>query len=218
MDDASEDEREFYHSLRASIEPDLGTLHRTIKKKKTLYLDLRKTPVPGAPIDRRVVERFQMKSIVEIPAMVGDRVLGVAIIDPGDRILTREEIHRLEGVVAQIAGAANNAQLIQQIDVQRWLARQEQADSEILAKLAREANQGTDAGSLLGPLARVLISRLGADRLGMWLAKDDGFLHLVAGYADGSPTDPSKYSETVARIILGEEGGREPQFAVQSIL
>ncbi len=207
VEDTSDEERQFYQSLRAKIEPELGTLYRTIKKKKTLHLDLQKTGTPAAAIDRRVVEQFQMKSILEIPALVGNRVLGVAIIDPGDRRLNREEISRLESVVSQIAGAASNAQLIRQINEQRWIAEKEQADSEILAELAQQANRGNDAGGLLGPLARVLISRLGADRLGMWLARDDGFLHLVAGYSDGRPTDPSIYSDTVVRISTGEEGG-----------
>ncbi|MEQ8353695.1 MAG: GAF domain-containing protein [Leptospiraceae bacterium] len=82
-----------------------------------------------------------------------------------------------------------------------------QSESEILADLAQQANRGTDARSLLEPLAQILISRLGADRLGLWLAREDGYLHLVAGYSDGSPTDPGQYSDIVARISTGEEGG-----------
>ncbi|MEQ8353696.1 MAG: GAF domain-containing protein [Leptospiraceae bacterium] len=89
----------------------------------------------------------------------------------------------------------------------RATALAEQLESEILADLAQQANRGTDAKSLLDPLARVLTARLGADRLGLWVARDDGYLELVAGFADGQPTDPKQYSDVVARISTGEKGG-----------
>tara|TARA_B100001939_G_scaffold136321_2_gene118355 strand:+ start:3206 stop:10255 length:7050 start_codon:yes stop_codon:yes gene_type:complete len=206
--DASDKGRQFYQSLRAKIEPELGTLYRTIKKKKTLHLDLQKIGTPVAAIDRRVVEQFQMKSILEIPALVGDRVLGVAIIDPGDRRLNREEISRLEAVVSQIAGAASNAQLIQQINVQRWIAQQEAQATEMLADLSRKALEGGKLEEVVRSLSDFLKPMLGYHGVTIYLPHDsEESLVQRTVLEDGRTLDIGSLPDPVRVIPLVSESG-----------
>ncbi len=218
IEDLSDEERRFFQDLRAPIEPDLGTIYRTIKKKKSVYLDFRKTGDPAATIDRMVVEQLKMKGVVEIPAIVGEEVLGVATIDPGDRRLKREEILRLEAVVAQISGAVQKQLLLQKIEAEKQeaqelkaLAEREKEESELLAELARETNRGATIEELLEPVARVSHERLGTSSLALYLEDDSRHLVLRAGFFRDKVDDPTSYPELVQRIPLDAKGSSLPR-------
>ncbi|HBS04162.1 MAG TPA: hypothetical protein DEA96_04295, partial [Leptospiraceae bacterium] len=218
IEDLSDEDRKFFQDLRAPIEPDLGTIYRTIKKKKSVYLDFRKTGNPTAPIDRMVVEQLKMKGVVEIPAIVGEEVLGVATIDPGDRRLKREEILRLEAVVAQISGAVQKQLLLQKIEAEKQeaqelkvLAEREKEESELLAELARETNRGATIEELLEPVARVSHERLGTSSLALYLEDDSRHLVLRAGFFRDKVDDPTSYPELVQRIPLDAKGSSLPR-------
>ena len=90
-------------------------------------------------------------------------------------------------------------------EVSRAAALAAQSESEILAELAKEVNRGSDAESLLAPIARILISRIGSDRLGLWIEdQEEKCLNLVAGYVDAQRESPEKYDAALREISLSD--------------
>ncbi|MBU43533.1 MAG: hypothetical protein CMN76_09960 [Spirochaetaceae bacterium] len=216
--DLSQEDRVFFESLRAPVNPELGTLYRTIQKKKSVYLDFKRTRRPEALIDRLVVEQLKMTSVVQIPVMVGEEVVGVATIDPGEGRLKRQEIPRLEAVVAQISGAVQKQLLLEKVESEkreaeelRALAEREKEESELLAELAREINRGASIDELLLPVARLSRERLGTSSLALYLEDENKDLVLRAGFYQDQVDDPSKYPEIAQRIPLSSTGSTLPR-------
>ncbi|MCB1305214.1 MAG: GAF domain-containing protein, partial [Leptospiraceae bacterium] len=216
--DLPEEERQFFLGLRAPIVPELGTLYRTIQKKKTLHLDFRRTRAPESVVDRLVVEQLKMTSVVEIPAMVGEEVLGIAAIDPGDRKVNRDELRRMEAVVAQISGAVQKQLYLERIAAEkkeaedlRFIAEREREESDLLAELGREINRGASIEDLLSPIGRASQSRLGANSLALYLPDERQNLVLRAGFFRGEVDDPAQYPEVVQSIPLDSDASALPQ-------
>ncbi|MCB1170857.1 MAG: GAF domain-containing protein, partial [Leptospiraceae bacterium] len=216
--DLSSEDRKFFENLRVPVNPELGTLYRTIQKKKPVYLEFRKTRTPEALIDRLVVEQLKMTSVVQIPVVVGEKVLGVATIDPGEKRLKRTEIPRLEAVVAQISGAVQKQLLLEKVETEkreaqelRVLAEREKEESELLAELAREINRGATIEELLLPVARVSRERLGTSSLALYLEDEKQDLVLKAGFYQDRVDDPTKYPDVVQRIPLDSAGSSLPR-------
>lgn len=189
----STNETKFFESLRAPINPDLGTNYRTIQKKKTLQMDLSKIPEVTAELDRKVIEYYNPDFIIEIPVLLEDQILGVVVIDSISR-LDKEKLRELESVVSQIAGPVQNARLLKTVENQK-------EESEILSGLARETNRGAVIEELLEPVGHTLNSRLGKINLALYTPnQNETRLELKAGFNHGELDSPENYPDFVQSI------------------
>ena len=126
---------EFWENLRVPLTPDSGTLYVTYSRKKTLYV--RSVGEAQAAIDKQILDLFGFKSFAQVPLIVGTRVLGILTLDPGERSLKQSELRRTEAYVAQIAGAVQNAQLLNEVQKERDRSEQTRREAERLNEIAR---------------------------------------------------------------------------------
>ncbi|WCL47783.1 adenylate/guanylate cyclase domain-containing protein [Leptospira sp. GIMC2001] len=191
--EAKEEDQKFFKELSAKINPELGTIYRTIQKKKTVQIVLARTKDAFYGMDQKVIEYFKPKVIIEIPVVLDNEVLGVMVIDPGERV-NKNKLSELESVVSQIAGSIQSARLIQTIHKQK-------DDSETLAILARETNRGASIEELLEPVAFTLNARLGKINLALYTANDDAsLLELKGGFNNGELDSIQNYSDFIQKI------------------
>ncbi|MEQ8353690.1 MAG: adenylate/guanylate cyclase domain-containing protein [Leptospiraceae bacterium] len=213
--DLPEEDRQFFEDLRTPIEPDLGTLYRTIQRKKTLYLDFSRVRPPESMIDRRVVERLKMTSVVQIPAMVDGKVLGVATIDPGSKKLNRHDLSRLEAVVAQISGAVQKQFLLQAVEEEnqevkesKALADKEQKNSEILAELSRVAIESKDIDSILIAMQKPVTELVGPHGITIYLPDPEATLLSARSVIHtGTLVSPEDLPNSIRYVALKPESG-----------
>ncbi|MCB1304673.1 MAG: GAF domain-containing protein, partial [Leptospiraceae bacterium] len=143
------DEKDRLQDFRAAIEPELGILYRTIQRKKTLYLDFKRFRAMRSTADQYIAG-LGLQSVIQIPAIVDDQVLGVVCVDPGNRKLHRLGLQKIEAIVAQIAGAVKSKQLLERLEEERNVATQLQRETEGLNQLLKRIANLEDIQDLMG--------------------------------------------------------------------
>ncbi|MEQ8353699.1 MAG: adenylate/guanylate cyclase domain-containing protein [Leptospiraceae bacterium] len=208
LETLSDEQQDLLKNFRARVEPELGTLYRTIQRKRTVYLDLTRIKQARSAADRFVIEQIGLSSVIQIPVMVSGRVLGVACMDPGGFRMDRAALRKLESVVAQIAGAADNAYLLEQVSAQKQDALRERADSEILAEVARRANEARSSEEILQLMAEHVLGHCAVNTISLRLVDPTGeLLETHSVIEDGIRTSLDDLPAEIRSIPLKYESG-----------
>ncbi|HBS06140.1 MAG TPA: hypothetical protein DEA96_14325, partial [Leptospiraceae bacterium] len=190
-------------TVRLKLEPELGTLYRTYQKKKTTYIP-RFVEGFSSPGDVLIVEKLKLTSVLQVPLIINDEVIGFFVCGPRRTLrLSREEIRTVERYCNQVAGAVQATALL---DTSRRAQQQAEAareETEALARLSRQANETTDLTTLSQGVFDVLRDSLGLDNQGLFLV-DDTESQLIPVHLD---KNTGKEWDQSFRVPLEPEGG-----------
>ncbi|MCB1307988.1 MAG: GAF domain-containing protein, partial [Leptospiraceae bacterium] len=133
------EQAQFVQDVNIPLSVDLGTLYKTYQRRKTLHLpDLSRFPLNKmAPLDRKLVEIFELSAFIQIPLLANDEVCGILAIDPAGTGVTRSTLKSLEAFANQIAGAVQTARILEERDRERELAQRLQRETEGLNNLLK---------------------------------------------------------------------------------
>ncbi len=158
-------------------------------------------PLPIADVDtdpllgpvQPVLQAMGIRSLLIVPLVVEDRVIGTLGIDSvrQPRSFTLEEIRLAETVAAQVAGAVERARLLE-------AAQQRAAHLETLHTILREATEARDLRALMDRALTHLRALLNVPIGAIWL-EGQAILH-------GLPEDFGPQSAAIAR-----QAGLEPR-------
>ncbi len=187
-------------SMRVPLHPNSGTLYRTYRTQKTLYLP-RFSDRGLGPVDRRILEIGRFTSFIQVPLVVQGKTVGILVSNP-QRRLGKDEIHAIERFGFQVAGAIREAQL---------LAETEQARSETaaLAELSRRTAEAAGVEAIVDEVQRFSQTRFRVGYVALMVVHQDRELrprHI---------SDPDRLVSTEAssraldevRVPLTPEGG-----------
>ncbi len=216
-------QQDFARNLRVPLRPESGTLFRTYKKQKPLYLPprpenphyLQTTEHGPSDIDLQIAKTLDLKSFAHFPLIVQRETIGVLWASAGMRKLTTEEIRSIWSFCDQIAAAVQTSRLLRQAEDLRLVSEKatlnaqiHREEAEILADLARTANESRELERVIERVARVLQERLGADKAGLWLMDPEAkHLEFRAGFSESRLVDPSSYPQNIRSIPLRHESG-----------
>jgi signal transduction histidine kinase len=163
-----------------------------------------------------VSEGFRTRSILAVPLIAQDRVIGVLeVINKRDgSIYVDEDVELLTTFAGQAAIAFENARLFQQTDLQ--LSRRVQ-ELESLERIDRELNRTLDLNSVAEITVRYAISNSNATA-GLLVVPDENksFLRIVAkqGYSpDDNPRDGTLWSVSdgiISRVLRTRRADLQP--------
>lgn len=163
------------------------------RKEPVVCYDVRATP----GISRGTVEALGVKSAMIVPIMVGDQVLGAALLSTFEdyRTFTADEIELAWGIANALALAIENARLYQE-------TRQQLAESKAVQRVTAALLQKIDLGEVFEIVcteARNLTGALGSMVL---LLEDDTWLRVaqrsgVATVLERIPVDGSNSGRAV---------------------
>ncbi len=198
-------------SRRFPLTEESGLLYHTYRRKKTVHL----ARLRGGtnPLDRELTEIFGYKSFCMLPLLAADTVIGVLAIDPGDRRLSREDIHRLEAYVAQIAGAVQRARHLAEAELARLRAETEEkralearAETELLAEIARRANEGRTIEEILTAAMDILKRKNGVDYMTLYVVDQESRTLIARSVlTDGEQRSITDFPEIVRAVPLVPE-------------
>ncbi len=200
------EQNQFARELRVPLTPQSGSLFETYQGKHTLYL--RDFSESTSEIDQSIVRTFGVKSAVQMPLKIGDEVLGILTLDPGETKLSDEDIQKLETFVDQIAGAVQNARLLQASKAARAESDKAREETTTLADIARRVNEGHNIQEILGPMFEILERRFSADSLALYTFDPvANAMVMRSGIRAGQPAVVSGFRDAVRVIPMTPDGG-----------
>ncbi|MCB1171890.1 MAG: hypothetical protein KDK25_16200, partial [Leptospiraceae bacterium] len=167
----------------------------------------------SSPVDREIQSTWNFHWFVSLPLLGDQGAIGmIAASGPKAERIPRKEIKFLERAAATVAGATQKQILLEKIaeernqaDSLRVEAEREKEESELLAELARETNQGASIDELLSPIYRASRSRIRARNVALYLV-DQGGSRLVfrCGYTGGTKQNYDAYPELIRSVPVSD--------------
>lgn len=183
------------HRLDPAVDSLVGEVFK--RKEPVVCYDVRATP----GISQETANALSVKSLMIVPIMVGDQVLGAAILGTFDdyRTFTSDEIELAWGIANAVALAVENARLYQ--ETHRQLA-ESKALQRVTAALVQKINLG-EAGQLICIEARNLTGAQGSVLL---LLEDNTWLRVDqrSGAVSFPERIPVEGSNTGRAVRTGE--------------
>ncbi|MBE7439392.1 MAG: GAF domain-containing protein [Spirochaetales bacterium] len=146
---------------RIPLVPESGTLFRTFQKRNPFYLRrvsadwLRKSP-----IDETIYNELRFQWCVELPLLLDGQVVAILTISGSENPRrAADELHFLERMGAQVAGAVRALELLRQTRLARAEADRERDAAQIARSQAEKARAESDKllyNVLPGPVAEEL--------------------------------------------------------------
>jgi GAF domain-containing protein len=232
---ASEKLSHFSESFRIPLMPESGSLYRTYKRKRPLYLKRIPKDINLNEIDTMIIKSFGFNSFIHIPLLIQNEVIGILnftnFTKPLD--LKKSDIASISHFCEQIAGAIYSSSLFKKVEEER-----EKSDS-LLNAIMQDLEKARHIQQSLLP--KKMPSRkdikLGAryipmeqvggdlydfiefpnDRLGIFIADVSGhgipaamvssMAKLVLAIFGGVISSPSEYLSYLNKFIEGKIGG-----------
>ncbi|MBU43498.1 MAG: hypothetical protein CMN76_09785 [Spirochaetaceae bacterium] len=181
---------------------------QAVRKKKTLYLPR----IPGASrsLDAQLLMEGKARSLIAVPMWVEEEPLGVFLASQYDQPLklSRDQINQMEAFCNQVSGVIRSIRLLEQTEKARKEAEAAREETEILADIAREANQATTMLEILSALHRVARRRFAADSTVLWIVNEiDGELSPEATLIRGESWAQRELPEILRSVPLRPECG-----------
>ncbi len=207
------DKLDFMMQLRVPLNESGGTLFRTFRRQKPFYAPR----IAGFPsdLDRMIVEAFKLESLGQFPLVIQKRTIGILWLSFGSERRPLSDIESIGRLCEQIAGAIYGSNLLREVQEER--ARAEKAsqesenarqETEILADLARKANQGDSIDAILTHLLHLIEQRFGANSMSLFTVDTaSGALTQRSGFYMGQHLDLSHYPEAIRIVPLSPSGG-----------
>jgi signal transduction histidine kinase len=180
----------FIRELRVPLHESSGTLFRTYTRQKPFYLPprpenphyLRQSEAASRTIsdlDRRIAATLELQSLAQFPLIVRKETIGILWCSSGQKKLSAREIESIWRFCDQIAGVIRTNELLRETAAAR-------AETELLANLARSANEGSSLNDVLLAVHSAVIQRMGQSAVALYM-KDpaDSRLDLKSLLVDG---------------------------------
>lgn len=115
---STQEGRNFTDNLRVPLSRESGSLAATVHRKKPLYLP--RMPVRLVPFDRELVLHSKSKSILHVPLIIEQEVIGIVCIASYEKMnLKKKDIERINLYCAQIGGALRTLSLLKEVEKER---------------------------------------------------------------------------------------------------
>ncbi|HNN80138.1 MAG TPA: adenylate/guanylate cyclase domain-containing protein, partial [Leptospiraceae bacterium] len=152
-----------YKNLNAELKPELGSMYLTYFMKKTFYLrDVTQINIDNmSEIDREITEALKIKSVLQIPLLVQNEVIGILHINKihGMQKFNKQDIKFIESFSEQLAIAVNNSFLYEEVESKREEAEIEKKIA-VMAQLEAEKERDKSERLLLNILPRQVAKEL----------------------------------------------------------
>lgn len=193
-----------------------GILRLTFERQKALHIrlggkrDIFSRQYPGMELDRAIVTTLKFQWFLLLPLVIQGRSTGLLTVTSYSRPegLTKMEITAVERFSEQIAGAIHTSNLLKKVQEEQARAERAREETEILAELARRANESTKPEHLLFPVADLLRQRYGVTNMGLWAVDASGRkLEARFGFVEGRQVHPAEFPTDVTSIPLIPQSG-----------
>ena len=193
-----------------------GTLHRTFRKKKLLYLHgVQELPV--GPIDEQLIRTFAPEWMAQLPLVLGDKVVAiVAMSGLGRSRIARYHLHLLERMALQVVGSVERARLLRATEEAHLRTEASRRELEKLNEFSKRMNATTDLTQIVDSVFRYLTDTYGFDGHILMTpeASSSGTrLRVWRQYDTGRPPAVHEYSMGLNILLDGTGGIIERAFA-----
>jgi class 3 adenylate cyclase len=107
----------FFRNFKVELKPESGSLYRTFKRQKPLFIKHFMDSSGLASHDRKIVDAFNLSSIAQIPLVVRNQCIGILCLTRLTKEMdwTRNEFIEICSFSEQVAGAIHNANLLKDL-------------------------------------------------------------------------------------------------------
>ncbi|MGJ4788229.1 adenylate/guanylate cyclase domain-containing protein [Leptospira koniambonensis] len=181
-----------------------GILARTSKRQKPIYLaEIKSEWLDASPFDAILVRTFNLESVLHVPLVVQEKTLGVLSVTWSKiQSLTQKDLKEIASLGDQIAGAVQNAVLLQE-------TKDSAEEIEELNQFARILNSSLDLDQVFQSAFDYIVSKTTVDT--MWLLLKDKENGVLKTYSGGSAmhglTEKEMQYFRDLEIPLNEAGG-----------
>jgi len=166
-----------------SLDPKIGAkgLVHSFRRKKRIYLSGTEKDLAKNPDDIYVSHELSMNSFLDIPIILDGKSIGVIVCTGLSQplVLQPAEMDAVQEACNQAAVALRSAQLMEQIKAEQKQAEQSRAETEILAELARKANETHDLDHLMRVAGEALLKKFPSVMTGLWVVDETRSALLV---------------------------------------
>jgi signal transduction histidine kinase len=173
---------EYFQNFYAKLDENLGTLYQTYKTKIPLYIKNIKDTIPGtinqnineydgtisqgSKTDFKIVIKGKFKSILQIPLLLQNEVIGFLCISSYNQFvnLEKEEIEKLVRFANQITGVILNARLLDETRLAKQSSEKALDDLKATQSQLIEAERLASLGQLVGGVAHEINNPIGVIR------------------------------------------------------
>ncbi len=110
-----------FKNFSAPIKPEIGSLYRTYTTQKPLYARRFSSKMTLSAVDRKFLDNFNLKRVVQIPLVVKNETIGIFALKGHDNELewNNSDFKDLVSFCDQIAGAIHNANLMEVLAMEK---------------------------------------------------------------------------------------------------
>ncbi len=119
--DIPKEMQDYLTHFEAPVNSDLGTIYRTIQRKKHLYLKRIDPNYKGSKIDTELIKITKLKWVLYVPLILKHEVIGILAFTNYEKnvYLKIHEIKSIEAFCSQIVGAIYNSYLRENIKIEK---------------------------------------------------------------------------------------------------
>jgi class 3 adenylate cyclase/GAF domain-containing protein len=193
-----------------------GSMYRCHSKNRQVYFPkIPKELIETSTVDRVIQQYFNLDWVLVVPISKGNIVIGVIALSAfGDLNLSKSDRNRIQQIVGQIGGAIQSKMLLSAVEKERNSAKrlQEEAEAaqqetEILAELARQANETINLKNLCSTLFDHLERHYAIKKQALFIVDTNSYtLEPVDGRGTEDPEILQKWLNTF-RINLEKDSG-----------
>ncbi|MBE7437176.1 MAG: GAF domain-containing protein [Spirochaetales bacterium] len=190
-------QRQFWLDFSCPLSDQSGSLYRTYRRQKTLYLPTIPR-VDLGDVDRTIVRANNLKAFLQVPLVVQGQTVGIVSMD-ADRRFYKKEIQSLERFCNQIAGAVLHARLVSEITEAQKAAEQLRQETEKLNQLLKQIASLEDIENIMKAVMEYVSDAFSIHLYSLYTVdRDSGRINFAAANFPDSFTaeDRQKFIET----------------------
>ncbi|NCN09741.1 MAG: GAF domain-containing protein [Leptospira sp.] len=197
-------------SLKIPMDIAGGVHYQIVRKGRTIYFPKVRRINTIESVDNLLIEKVRFDSALYVPIKIKNQVIGVMdfIRRKSSLRLNQTEISELESLVTQVAGAVHSSQLLSKVKEEKAAAEKARSESEILAELARRANEGQDLDRIQSVVFDVTSNLIGVDGMSLWMYDPKHETLVVRSVIHhGEHVGPNIFPEDLQEVPLRKESG-----------
>ncbi|MCR9144371.1 MAG: GAF domain-containing protein [bacterium] len=150
---------DFIYKTKLPLEPVSSILTRTIQNNRVFYVSrIPAALLSASAIDSEIVSRLRLRSVAHLPLRAEGRAFGILVLgSTGSLGLGRHDIHQLQAMADQVAGAVHGANLFQQMQAQRDQTERLRRETESLNRLLRRITTMDDIDRIMKAVMEVVV-------------------------------------------------------------
>ncbi len=156
-----EDMYRFLKNFSVKLDPAIGTLYRTIKKKKYFYIKKISNNFQGSDIDKQVIQKLQIRWLLQVPLLVEDNVIGVLSFTNYNEIvhLKNDDLKTIQLFSSQIASAIYKSYLLDLLEEEKRKVENAREELIRMNEFARQIIEEEDFNKLINNIFDYLRQR-----------------------------------------------------------